>query len=347
MSRGAKQFAYGAGFLLFFSAIIIGVYMLLLKPAPTCFDKIQNQQETGIDCGGGCIPCGQKYAKDIEVDSIAKFSAGATKTVVVVYIKNPNDDYGVRDVLYTMEVKGTGGSVIQTISDHTFVYDRKAKSGRYLLVTVNAAIEDIADIAVTFSGADVVLQSDFVEPGVNVNQSTTDIIGLRNTTEPIYVFTKDIGMKATGPDVLQLETFLVKKGFFAKNPDATFDLDTKLALTAYQKNKKITPANGILNEATRKIVNREIDTVAKIIIDPDSSVSINGSIKNAGVTKASKVYITSFIYDATGIPLGVSQTIVENVDAAEERAFRVIFPKTIQVDLIDTTRTKVFVDSIQ
>lgn len=346
MSRGTKQFAYGAGFLLFFSIIIIGSYLLVLKPTPTCFDKIQNQKELGIDCGGGCAPCEQKYAKDIEVDSVVKFPAGSAKTVVVVYLKNPNDDYGVRSVLYTMEVKGESGEMIQTISDHTFVYDRKAKSGRYLLVTVNAAIENIFDIAIKFSEADVVAQEDFVEPGVSVKQSTTNIVGLRKVMEPVYVFTKDLGMKAVGEDVFQLEGFLAKRQLFTKIPDTTFDLDTKLALTEYQKNKKIAPANGILSGATRTIVNSEIERITKIIVDPDSSVTVSGNIKNNSVVKASKVYITSFIYDTTGVQLGASQTMLEDMDAAEERAFRIIFPKTVQVDRIDTTRTKIFVDSL-
>jgi hypothetical protein len=347
MSRGLKQFAYGAGFLLFFSVIIFGGYALLLKPAATCFDKIQNQKELGADCGGPCAPCEQKYAKDIEVENITKFPAGDAKTVVLISIKNPNDDYGVRDVLYTVEAKGANGEVLQMINDHTFMYDRKAKSGRYLVVTVNTAMENIFDVVVTFSGPDVVPSGDFIEPAVVVKQSTTDITGLKKITEPVYVFTKDIGMKTTGPDVFQLETFLAKKGFFKKTPDGTFDLDTKLALTEYQKSRKVVQAKGIFDAATRKMVNGEIDTITKIVVDQDSSVVVNGNIKNNGVVKASKVIITSFVYDQSGVLLGVSQTELENMDAAAERAFRIIFPKTVHVDLIDVTRTKIFVDSIQ
>ena len=347
MSRGLKQFVYGAGFLLFFSAIIYGAYALTIKPVPTCFDKRQNGTETGIDCGGGCAPCAQKYAKDIEVESIGKYSAGDEKTVIVAYIKNPNEDYGMRDFVYTMEVKGTDGKSLQTITDHTFMYDRKAKSGRYLLAAVDTAVENVGDISITFSGADVVSGTDFVEPNVVVKESSTDITGLKKLTVPMYVFAKDLGMKSTGEDVLQLEEFLARKGFFKKTPDATFDLDTKLALVQYQKSKKIASANGIFGASTRKVVNAEIDRVTKVVVEADAAVTVNGSVKNNGVTGASKTLVTSFIYDSTGAQLGASKTELENIEAAEERPFKIVFPKSIPVYSIDPIRTQIFVDSVQ
>ena len=37
-----------------------GIKGLPSKPCPTCNDGVQNQGETGIDCGGPCTTCGKE-----------------------------------------------------------------------------------------------------------------------------------------------------------------------------------------------------------------------------------------------------------------------------------------------
>lgn len=347
MNRGLKQFVYGAGFLLFFSGVMFGVYSLVFKAAPTCFDAKQNGTETGVDCGGGCAPCGQKYARDIEVDSMVTFSSGDTRTVVVAYLKNPNDDFGFRDVIYTITAKDGSGATIGTASDHAFLYDRASKGGSYLIATIGAAKENIADISIVFTEPQVAAREDFIEPKVSVQRSTTDIVGLKKVTEPLFVFTRDLGMKTTGDEVQKLEEFLYQKQFLKKLPNGAFDLDTKLALTDYQKARKIAPANGIFDARTRTRVNAEIDRVTKFVIESNGSVTIGGTIKNNDIVNASRVVVTGLLYDATGIMIGGSKTEINDMQAAEEQAFKIVFPKTVPIDKIDTTRTRVFVDSIK
>ena len=347
MNRGLKQFTYGAGFLLFFSAVIYGVYALTLKPTPTCFDNRQNGTETGIDCGGGCTPCAQKYAQDIEVDSIIKFASGDARTVVIAYLKNPNDAYGFRDVLYTITAKDVSGQTIGSTSDHLFMYDRSAKIGRYVVAVLDVPMADINDLAMTFSDKVVVARDAFIEPRVSITRSSTDVTGLKTVTGPAYVFGRDLGMKETGDDVKQLEEFLLQKQFFMKLPDGTFDLDTKLALTAYQKSRKIAPANGIFDARTRAKVNAEVDRVTKTVIGSDASVTVGGAIKNNDIVNASKVMITALLYDATGVQLGGSKTELDDMQAGEERSFKILFPKTVAFDQIDPLRTRLFVDAIR
>src|SRR4030095_7117121 len=36
------------------------------KPFPDCYDGIKNQDETGIDCGGSCVPCPAKVTAKID-----------------------------------------------------------------------------------------------------------------------------------------------------------------------------------------------------------------------------------------------------------------------------------------
>lgn len=333
--------------MLFFSGVIFGVYLLMFKAPPTCSDAKQNGMETGIDCGGGCAPCGQKYAQNIEVSSVVKFPFGSARTVIVIYLKNPNDDFGFRDVIYTIEAKDASGEATGMVNGHMFMYDRSAKIGRYIVATIDVPIENIADTSITFSAPQVVPKDEFIEPRVSIKRSSTDIVGLRKITEPSYVFVKDLAMKATGDDVKKLEEFLYQKQFFKKLADSTFDLDTKLALIDYQKARRISPASGIFDAKTRAKVNAEVDRVTKLVVQPESSVSISGNVKNDDIKGASKVVITGLLYDSMGVQLGGSKTELDELSAAEERIFKIVFPKTTEIDRVDTTRTRLFVDSIQ
>lgn len=347
MTRGIKQLIYGAGFLVFFSGIIYGVYAATFRAMPTCSDTRQNGNETGIDCGGGCVPCAQKYAQEIGTDSIVKFAAGGERTVVVAYLKNPNDDVGFRDVVYTITATNGRGETVATASDRIFMYDRSSKIGRYVVATLDVALSDIADMKIAFSSPQLVGKEEFVEPRVNIKRSATDVVGVKTLTEPSYVFTKDLAVNATGDDVKKLEDFLYKKQFLRQFADGVFDTDTKVALTEYQKAKKITPANGSFNAKTRAQVNAEMERITRIVAEPNGSVSINGNVKNDDLAAARKIVITGLLYDTMGVQLGGSKTELSDMESTDERTFKILFPKDIPLERIDATRTRLFVDAIK
>lgn len=346
MGSGLKQFIYGAGFLLFFSAVIFGIYALMFRSSPTCFDGRQNGEETGIDCGGGCMPCAQKYAQGITVGDVFRFASDG-KVVVVAAINNPNDDYGFKRVTYTMKALDANGQAIASASDHAFVYDRKTKGDRYLVDTLDAPEGSVANVTIDFSEPQVVSREEFSEPNVNINRSSTDIVGLKKITEPVYVFTRNLRMKATGADVQKLEEFLRQRQFLKRSPGGTFDTATRAAVIAYQKSRKIIPATGEFGTATRKRVNAEVDRVTKLVVEPGGGVSINGDVKNSDIIGASKVVVTGLLFDASGSIVGGSKTELDAVDATEERTFKILFPKTVPIDRVDTTKTRLFVDSIK
>lgn len=346
MNRGLKQFIYGAGFLLFFSAVVFGVYVLVFRSTPSCFDARKNGGEVGVDCGGPCAPCEQKYALPIEVSGVTRFGSGG-KTVVAVAMHNPNDDYGFKDVTYILKGLDVNGMVVASVSGHTFIYDRKTKGDRYLIDTLEASSDSISEVAVEFSSPQVAAREAFFEPDVNVMRYVTDIAGLGRVTEPVFVFTKEINTTTTGNEVKQLEDFLYQKQFLKKLPDGTFDADTRAALVAYQKARNIIPASGLFGPLTRAKVNAEVDRVTRLVVEPQGSVAISGIIKNNDLVAASKTVVTSLLYDASGIWLGGSKTELENVQATEERAFKIVFPETVPVNRIDETKTRVFVDSIK
>ena len=90
-----KQLTYGLSFLLIL-VIIIGVptYFYFFNKAPTCFDGKQNQDETGVDCGGVCIKACKKDVIDNPLVLWTRaFPIANGKYNLVAYLQNPNIGY--------------------------------------------------------------------------------------------------------------------------------------------------------------------------------------------------------------------------------------------------------------
>ncbi len=136
--RLTKQVIYGALYLLFWAALISGIYFWFLKPAPSCFDNIQNQGEEGIDCGGPCtVACSLKTVKPIEtLGRILTFSPDQEHLSLLVQINNPNLDYAARSFSYSFSIYDNQGNVVQTFRGDSFAYAGEIK---YILVP-NASV---------------------------------------------------------------------------------------------------------------------------------------------------------------------------------------------------------------
>ncbi len=127
MNRSTKQIIIGSIYLTIFFSITFGVYWNWFRPAPTCFDKRQNQDETSIDCGGGCIACALKYPKKLEVVFAKDLPISATRSDVLAQIKNPNLTVGASVVNYHITLKGHLDEILEERDGTTFVYPGKLK----------------------------------------------------------------------------------------------------------------------------------------------------------------------------------------------------------------------------
>lgn len=96
-----------------FTTILVIILIILLfnlyryiktRPAPSCFDGIQNQGELGVDCGGPCPPCRLFELKEIKVVEIKKFVIRNVLDVLVVLL-NQNPDYGLNRLKVKLMVK--------------------------------------------------------------------------------------------------------------------------------------------------------------------------------------------------------------------------------------------------
>lgn len=170
--RLVKQILYGAGYLTFFFLVVFFVYLIWLKPAPTCFDNKQNQGETGIDCGGPCSPCEIKTLLPIEAVEIKKF-AGDGQTILVAEIKNPNLNWAA-SFSYAFNVLGEKGAGVKTLTKDSYIYAGEIK---YLFETAEVNPQSITDIKISFSDVSWKTEEEFPKPEIQIRGLKTEMAG--------------------------------------------------------------------------------------------------------------------------------------------------------------------------
>ncbi len=196
MSRGGKQFLYGLFYLLVAGFVLFLILAPGLKPVPSCSDNIQNEGETGIDCGGPCIPCYLKGAKSLEVSGTPYVfripSLG--KALAVVLLVNPNQDIGMHSFSYSVDFVDAGGNVIGTVEGFENIFPAESK---YLLAVFDGSPSDVekiaaADFKVT-GAASWSRSSDFLVPVLSITKgpavsSSTGQVVVSGTVENESVF---------------------------------------------------------------------------------------------------------------------------------------------------------------
>lgn len=93
-------------------ALFVAVAIAIFYDTPSCMDRKQNQDETGVDCGGAC-------ARVCAAEAIAP-SATFTRVLiqqqgrvdVISYIENPNRTVAVPNARYTIELYDAKGVVL-------------------------------------------------------------------------------------------------------------------------------------------------------------------------------------------------------------------------------------------
>lgn len=109
----SRQVQYGTGFGLFWVIVFSVIYFNYFYVAPTCFDKNQNGEEVGIDCGGACtricafqvIPPAATWARS--------FRVGDSHYNAVAYIENKNRVAASPEVSYTFSLHDANGLITE------------------------------------------------------------------------------------------------------------------------------------------------------------------------------------------------------------------------------------------
>lgn len=166
--RFTKQIIFGLVFVVIIGLVGWGIYSAFLKPAPTCFDNTQNQGETGVDCGGPCVPCELKSLKPIQVDSgwPKAFYTTASSSGIIAEIYNSNPDWAAKSFDYQFNIKDQFGNILKTINGTSFVYGGELK---YLIEpSVDIPVGQITSSDLSISNPQWVASTDYPKPDVEI-----------------------------------------------------------------------------------------------------------------------------------------------------------------------------------
>lgn len=116
-----RQISYISGVLIFIFAVALYFLWPYLNRPPTCFDRKQNGDEAGIDCGGSCpIACTN------EVDKLSVFWARSFQVVpgrynALAYIENQNQNQVIRRIKYRFRFADENNLYIGKRDGETFI----------------------------------------------------------------------------------------------------------------------------------------------------------------------------------------------------------------------------------
>lgn len=92
--------------------LLSGIGIAVMYEAPSCTDGRQNQDETGIDCGGSCDFLCRNEVQAPRLSFARAVTNGSGRTDVIAYIENRNQDAEAKDAPYTVEVFDESGTLL-------------------------------------------------------------------------------------------------------------------------------------------------------------------------------------------------------------------------------------------
>lgn len=165
-----KQIIFGSFFLIILFLIGFAVFLIFFKQPASCFDKKQNQNETGIDCGGSCSACDLKTVRPLETNWIRFFSANG-KAIIAAEIKNPNINYASDNFSINFDVLDKDGEKIKSISKiGSFIYSSDIKC---VIEITDIDYSEISDVELSFSDMNWLAKSEFSKPVIQIREVAT------------------------------------------------------------------------------------------------------------------------------------------------------------------------------
>ncbi len=130
MSRGLKQLIFGLIFVVVFGAVGFWVYKSF-QPTLTCFDKIQNQGEEGVDCGKVCGNTCLESLLPIKVLDSRLFKIrdinGKMDYDALFRVSNPNTQFGSGNTEYELKVLDSQGNTLVSKNDSFYILPGQTK----------------------------------------------------------------------------------------------------------------------------------------------------------------------------------------------------------------------------
>lgn len=149
MTRGTKKIAYGIFYLVLLLTVAYWMFGGLITKTPTCFDGKQNQNETGIDCGGPCTKCEITELSPLtQIGTVRTFSVNE-KIIALTEVLNSNQFYSSDRFSYSFIVYDVRNREIERVSgiDALFALERK-----YIFEPrITTRVQDIGNIEFAIS----------------------------------------------------------------------------------------------------------------------------------------------------------------------------------------------------
>jgi hypothetical protein len=175
--RLIKQTIYGLLYLLIITGIGYLFYIIALKPAPSCFDNKQNQEEEEIDCGGPCQTCATRYLDDIQAQRALLIDSPIDgESILIFQIENPNAHFGAESLNYKVSLypdKVDGTPVLLQFQADSYVYPAELKTVIYL--GVGADSEDVRRIDIDIVDVQWLPREEYSRPETIVRSVETEL----------------------------------------------------------------------------------------------------------------------------------------------------------------------------
>lgn len=111
---------------LIFSGIAFAIFWSFWHKTPTCFDKLKNGDESGVDCGGSCVlVCSDNVINPIIRWDPRMFEVMSGIWSVVVYVENPNTNVDATYAPYSFTIYDENNKVLEKRESATILPKNK------------------------------------------------------------------------------------------------------------------------------------------------------------------------------------------------------------------------------
>jgi hypothetical protein len=169
MSRSAKKFLYGIFYLAVLAALLSPVFRTAVRSTESCADGAQNQNETGVDCGGSCVPCVITQLEPLRLEGPVEILHLVSGRVALLgEISNPNQDYGASSFSYNFNIYDQSNRLAQTITGNESIYGSEKK---YIFeADIKNSYDNISKVELSLSNNAWVPLRDALRPILGVSQ---------------------------------------------------------------------------------------------------------------------------------------------------------------------------------
>tara|TARA_B100000508_G_scaffold140255_2_gene140703 strand:- start:10379 stop:11767 length:1389 start_codon:yes stop_codon:yes gene_type:complete len=205
-----RRVQYGLGFASFWGLIGVLIFFINFYEPATCFDLQMNGDETGVDCGGGCVRVCAAEVLPPQVVWAQSFEITDGQYNVVAYVENLNQTVATPEMPYTFELLNNGtvvaskqGTTVLPPNSVYPVFEGRIFTDGKQEVTDTRLIIDTAEIWLPasagrdqFRASDINLSGSDTRPRLDVVLENTELVAAENIEVVATVF-NDAGEPVT------------------------------------------------------------------------------------------------------------------------------------------------------